>query len=187
MKPGERIIESRIAKLYGVNKIHVNEALKNLESELLLQYEPMKGYFVAGISRNDFMEIAKLRQVLETAVLEEFLQSATDDEIQQAVRFITRKLLFLKNGLNEDAVLETDGFFEMLYTRSPYQRMVKSLRQVRDYIIVMMRKSLESPFDIQRTINNSELLCSLLKERNVNLVSRWSEIRYQNIIDKMNR
>jgi DNA-binding GntR family transcriptional regulator len=61
ISPGERIIESDIAKRLGISKAPVREALKRLEGDSIVQHLPRRGYFTNTIdlkSIQDFFEIA---------------------------------------------------------------------------------------------------------------------------------
>ena len=61
ISPGERIIESDIAKRLGISKAPVREALKRLEGDSIVQHLPRRGYFTNTIdlkSIHDFFEIA---------------------------------------------------------------------------------------------------------------------------------
>ena len=46
VRPGERIIETELAKNLGISKSPVREALKKLEGEGIVQLVPRKGFFV---------------------------------------------------------------------------------------------------------------------------------------------
>ena len=76
----ERLVETQIAEQYHVNKRHVREVLIKLQEQKLVLYIPMKGFQVLGISRTDLLEIAK-REMLESAIFEDFLERATDSDL----------------------------------------------------------------------------------------------------------
>ena len=69
----QRLVETQIAAEYGINKANIHEILLMLQKDELVRYEPMKGFFVQGIFREDLLEIAKIREVLENAIFEDFL------------------------------------------------------------------------------------------------------------------
>ena len=65
LKPGERILESRVAAELGISRAPVREAIRQLASEGLLVCFPHRGTFVAGFSAEDAKEVYSLRAVLE--------------------------------------------------------------------------------------------------------------------------
>lgn len=185
--PNQKLVEISLAKEYGVNKIHIHEALTMLENDGLVEYEPMKGFKVLGIQKKDLAEIAKIREVLELALFEEFLRDASDQDIEDCKLLTERKIAFLKAGLKQEAFKETTATFEKIYSCSAMRRIVKMLATYREYISIMITNAFESPDDVSRTIDNSTLLYNVLNTRNYNLAVKWIRIRYDNAITKLNK
>jgi len=65
LQPGERIVESRIARQLGVSQGPVREALVELEREGLVVRAPNRGAFVATLDDEEMEELLSLRAVLE--------------------------------------------------------------------------------------------------------------------------
>jgi DNA-binding GntR family transcriptional regulator len=66
LKPGERVGQWELAKKLNVSSVPVREALKTLEAEGQVTYEPHRGYKVVQLSVEDVEEIYLMRRVLET-------------------------------------------------------------------------------------------------------------------------
>lgn len=66
LEPGERIRQWDVAKRLNVSSVPVREALKTLEAEGQVTYEPNRGYKVVQLSIEDVEEIYLMRRVLET-------------------------------------------------------------------------------------------------------------------------
>lgn len=64
-KPGERLVEDRIARLFGVSRNPVREALRILRSEGLVEIAPRRGASVAALSPEEAREVIELRAALE--------------------------------------------------------------------------------------------------------------------------
>ncbi len=68
-KPGDRIVERRMAAELGVSQAPVREALRELEALRLIESAPNKGARVRGLTRSDLREVYEVRAGLEeTAV-----------------------------------------------------------------------------------------------------------------------
>ncbi|WP_313755899.1 GntR family transcriptional regulator [Tissierella sp.] len=65
LKPGERLVESDIAKKLKVSRTPVREALKQLEQDGLVTYFPRRGSIVSEISIGDALELYEVREYLE--------------------------------------------------------------------------------------------------------------------------
>lgn len=63
--PGERLTESELAERLGVSRTPVREALRRLESDGLLVFEPWRGVVVAEMDRQQVGELYTMREVLE--------------------------------------------------------------------------------------------------------------------------
>ena len=63
--PGERIVETRVAREFGVSQGPVREALRELESLRLVVSEPFVGVRVRAVSPEELGEIYPVRSGLE--------------------------------------------------------------------------------------------------------------------------
>lgn len=64
-KPGDRLVEGRLAERFGVSRNPVREALKALASEGIAEIVPRRGAFVAEIKDDEIREVIELRSALE--------------------------------------------------------------------------------------------------------------------------
>jgi DNA-binding GntR family transcriptional regulator len=65
LSPRELIVESALAKRFGVSKAPVREALAVLQRDGLVEAFPRKGYLVTALTVNDLKELFELRIALE--------------------------------------------------------------------------------------------------------------------------
>lgn len=95
-KPGQHLVETKIAHELNISRGPVREAFKLLRAEGLLKEEPRRGTFVVSLSAQDVREIYGLRAALEgraartltrtqDAVALDALRASADD-IEAAVR-----------------------------------------------------------------------------------------------------
>lgn len=64
-KPGDRLVEGRLAEKFGVSRNPVREALKSLDSEGIVEIIARRGAFVAKFSDDEIREVIELRAALE--------------------------------------------------------------------------------------------------------------------------
>lgn len=69
LKPGDRILADTVAEELGVSRIPVREALRVLEGERQVSYEPHRGYFVTELRFADLIELYLMRHLLEADAL----------------------------------------------------------------------------------------------------------------------
>lgn len=65
MRPGERLIETRLCEELGVSRTTLREALLTLQRRGLVRNEPRRGTFVTRLSREDSRDLCKTRALLE--------------------------------------------------------------------------------------------------------------------------
>ena len=53
LKPGERVVETQWAKQLGVSQSPVREAIRDLETEGLIESVPYQGSYVRKVTRQD--------------------------------------------------------------------------------------------------------------------------------------
>lgn len=64
-KSGDRLVEGRLAALYGVSRNPVREALKTLANEGVVTISPRRGAVVSEVSESEAAEVVELRAALE--------------------------------------------------------------------------------------------------------------------------
>jgi DNA-binding GntR family transcriptional regulator len=69
-RPGERLIETQLAKEFGTSQAPVREALRDLEAFQLVQSEPIRGTRVREFSKEEHAEIYPVRAALEETAAE---------------------------------------------------------------------------------------------------------------------
>jgi DNA-binding GntR family transcriptional regulator len=65
VRPGERLIEDRIAEQLGVSRNPVREAIRMLESEGFIEVVSRRGAFVASMSTSEAADLFEVRLALE--------------------------------------------------------------------------------------------------------------------------
>jgi DNA-binding GntR family transcriptional regulator len=71
LEPGDRIVESEIARRLGVSQAPVREAVKRLAHEGLITSLPRRGSYVSQISTEDADDAREVRAMLEEAAARE--------------------------------------------------------------------------------------------------------------------
>jgi DNA-binding GntR family transcriptional regulator len=83
LNPGDRIVESRVAKHLGVGQPTVREALVALEHQGLVVRKTNQGCVVTNLSRAEISQILMIRGELEVMAVELAAENATDAEIKE--------------------------------------------------------------------------------------------------------
>ena len=100
LNPGDRIVETKLAKELGLSQTPIREAIRLLSGEGLVTIVPNKGPVVQMLTQTDIFEIYSIRAVLEGLAMRMATQVASTDEID-AVRRIHERMV---RKLHDDSV-----------------------------------------------------------------------------------
>ncbi len=81
MVPGQRLVERELMERTGVSRSTIREVLRQLSAEGLVQNIPQRGAIVAVPTAREAAEVYEVRALLEPAVVEQFVQRASVEEV----------------------------------------------------------------------------------------------------------
>jgi DNA-binding GntR family transcriptional regulator len=118
MRPGERLIEERLAERFGVSRPPLREALRVLAQDGIVTSVPRKGFVVVPISPQDVREIYELRFALERTAVELSIPITAPERLQSI-----RDALDVMRGeaaqTNPDLMLEANSAFHYALVALP--------------------------------------------------------------------
>lgn len=82
LKPGERLVEDRLAARLGVSRNPVREAIRLLESTGLVEVLPRRGAYVTSVDVDDIIQVLHLRAVLEGYAAACAAERRTPDDVK---------------------------------------------------------------------------------------------------------
>lgn len=82
LNPGERLTESALAATFRASRSPIREALRQLESEGLLSFEPNKGFTVSKLSVKQVDEIYSIRWLLESYATKLTVENITSEQVE---------------------------------------------------------------------------------------------------------
>jgi DNA-binding GntR family transcriptional regulator len=99
LKPGIRLIEEELTKIFNISKTPLREALRQLNAEGFVEYLPNKGVRVTSLSVKEVYEIYSIRAVLEWYAAGLAAKLITPKDIRK-LNFFQKQLE--KHGGNKD-------------------------------------------------------------------------------------
>jgi DNA-binding GntR family transcriptional regulator len=81
---GEQLRQDAVAESLGVSRIPVREALRQLESEGLVTFNPHYGAVVSSLSLAEIEELSQLRALLEGELIRQAIPNLTADDLDRA-------------------------------------------------------------------------------------------------------
>lgn len=84
--PGTRLVERELCEALGVSRTSVREALRQLQSENLVEVSKRRNISVAVITAKDAEDIYLIREMLETMAIRRFVELADEAEVKQLIK-----------------------------------------------------------------------------------------------------
>lgn len=130
LNPGDRIVESRVAKRLGVGQPTVREALVTLEHQGLVVRKTNQGCIVTSLTREEISQILRIRGELEVLAVELAAEFATEADIAELLE-ITREMRSAADAKDVNGFFTHDfRFHEKLWKASGNSFLPRLLAQL---------------------------------------------------------
>jgi len=127
LEPGLPLRQDEIAARCGVSKIPVREALLQLVAEGLVNFQPNRGFTVAGLQPEEAEEILEIRAVLECQAIRDAMPKMADEDVARASRILDQAEATPELDRWSDLNWE---FHASLYAPAKRKRLLDLIRQV---------------------------------------------------------
>lgn len=122
LPPGTALRQQELASLFGVSRMPVREALRQLEAQGLLQVVMHKGAVVAPLIGEDAVDTYALRVLLESEALRQSIPLLDAEDIARARGFIQQ----LENETRHAELGRLNRLFHMsLYAKAHNQKLLR--------------------------------------------------------------
>lgn len=134
LNPGDRIVETKVAKELGISQTPVREAIRQLSGEGIITIVPNKGPMVRTFDMKDIFEVYSLRSMLEGLAIRLAVQLATDEEISELVRFFDEMKRKMADEDVESLLQESVYLHQSIIRLSNHARLIASYESITFHI-----------------------------------------------------
>jgi DNA-binding GntR family transcriptional regulator len=174
-QPGQRLVEKELCEMIGVSRPSIREAMRQLESEKLIEIIPHRGPSVARLSVDDVCSIYQVRGALEALAASLFAQEATDEEIADLKKAVADVREAYDSG-DVGRMLECKQvFYDILIEGSRNTVIRSTLSTLNDRINNLRRLSLSSPDRTRKSIVEIETILQAITQRDARKAFAASE------------
>ncbi|MDN2663267.1 GntR family transcriptional regulator [Psychromonas sp. 14N.309.X.WAT.B.A12] len=114
LKPGQRIVESKIVEILNANRNHVQVALKQMALANIVHIERNKGAFVSQPSAKEARDVFAARRVVELGILEQITPEKINTYQKELTTHIEEESLTIEKGDPHKIVLILTSFHRLL-------------------------------------------------------------------------
>ena len=129
--PGDRLIESVLARRFDVSQSPVREALKGLEEMGIVIREPYKGTTVRAISDKDMREASTVRAVLESLAAGLAAEKCTGEDIAILEGIFAEMVNFTQAGDEANRIRANTRFHDEIIRISGHSLIAKLSKTLR--------------------------------------------------------
>jgi len=182
LKPGEKLLERKIAEQLGVSRTPVREAIQKIAAEGFVKMEPNLGIVVHEFSFKDLKEVLQIRRVLEGLAASVAAEKINPEEISQLQKNIEEtNICVIKNDLV--TYLEFNAkFHSLIFQFSRNERLIKMSLQLVGPEHRFKIRALTIPGRLKYYLEEHQKIVEALKRRDAEQAGRLSQKHAENIL-----
>lgn len=165
LKPGERLMEIKLANRLGVSRTPIREAIRMLEQEGLAVNIPRRGAQVASITEEDLRDVLEVREGLEELAVRFACARITEPELAELYQ---ASRIFEQRTKADDltALAEADeAFHELIYQATGNKRLVQLINNLREQMFRYRIEYLKDEENRNSLISEHDALWKSLRDR----------------------
>ena len=163
LKPGDRLLEEKLARSLGVSRTPVHEALARLESEGLAQKDPSRGMIVVELDASMIAELYAVREALEGTAAALAARHASEGEIMTLKQIADRDRSL---ALDPEHLASNNRLFHETLYRSAHNRyLLKTLKALYESMALVRTSSVYSKQRIELTIEQHQALVTAIEQQ----------------------
>ena len=163
LRPGEQLVEARIAADLGVSKTPVREALIRLQRDGLVEIEPYRGARVLEPSATDIREILELRLLIECQIARDLAAHRPAGVLKALESSVAESRTAFATGDTPRVLDSLTAFSDILAEACGNSRMLKLLVDLRSVLLVIGKTSLRAPGREERSIAEHEAIVAAIR------------------------
>ena len=133
-KPGKKLTEQELCSRYMVSRTPVREALKQLETDGLVENILNRGAFVVGMSDQDYEDMFELRKIYEIQAVKWAIERISEEEMEKLEEtFEFMEFYTLRNDIDKMLTINT-GFHQVIYEASHNRQLKKLLSSYQNFV-----------------------------------------------------
>lgn len=180
LRPGTRLSERQLAQTLGISRPTLREALRELETEGLLERDELGRLIVAPFDSAMARALYEVREILEGFAAALFAQRATDEEVTALRQTLDDLAEAVAQGDFRQYLLLKDQFYGLLLTGSRNPILESLLRSVQWRFRFLRATSLQVPGRLEVSLAEMRQIVEAIARRDAQLADQRSRQHVRN-------
>ena len=165
-EPGKRMMEIETAEWLKMSRTPARDAMRRLENEGLLVYEPRLGLVIATLDHAAVMELYTMREVLEGTAARLAARHASELEVSQLLELVAveKKL----KGKFDELAEHNQRFHQALRQAAHNRYLLRALITVRDSMGLLGKSQMTLPHRAATALKEHDQIVRAIEKRDAN-------------------
>ncbi|MBO8129635.1 MAG: GntR family transcriptional regulator [Peptococcaceae bacterium] len=172
LKPGDRLIERKLAEQLSVSRTPVREAIRMLELEGLVSHLPRIGAMVAQVNDMDVLEVYHIRAVLEGLAARMAAEKIEPHQLQHLTKLLETMEQLSDTGDLDKLEKVHREFNDAIYRAADSPRLYGMITFLVDYISSCARVGYSYPGRVKEAAREHRRLVEAIKLRDGDLAEQ---------------
>jgi len=181
-KPGNKILEGRIAEQMGISRTPVREAIRELAAEGFVTLSPNQGVVVRSVSVENIREVLQIHSVLEGLAARLSCEVTNEEDLKELENYVNKmeKLVEKKDLLTYS---EVDlKFHELIVNICRNKRLIQMRRNISDQAQRYRISSLSIPRRLKESLKEHQKILEAFKTKDPKKADSMSQKHIQNAL-----
>ena len=187
LKPGDRLLEIRLAEQLGVSRTPVREALRLLEKEGLAVNIPRRGAQVARMTQKDLSDVLELREVLDDLAITKACTNINDEIIKKLNDALAVFKEAVSGGDLSEIVSADEAFHNVIYEAADNPRLMSLLDNLKEQMYRFRFAYVKGEKNYDVLIREHQLMIDGLKDKDEKSVKETMRTHLKNQMDAIRR
>lgn len=164
---GERIIETDYSEKFQISRTPIREALRMLELEGLVVSNSKGGVLVKKFTKEEIIEVYKIRIALEGIILEEVILKASEKDIKTIEKVLNDTKKEIENK-NSEKIFELFSKFNLvLYEIAKVPRVMSMINNINLYLKRFRKLSIDNTIRKEEAFNDHLQILESIKSKDL--------------------
>ena len=185
IKPGEKLLDNKLAKQMGISRTPVREAILQLAAEGFVKINPNQKIIANDISFKDLMEVLQIHSALESLAARLLAPLVTEDIIKQLETINKNTETWVSEQNAAAFTTESEKFHTTILNACGNNRLVQIRKNLSEQIYRFREISLNIPGRLKSALIEHIAITKALKDKNAGRASELSMKHVDNAIKNL--